>query len=97
MPLLAPYPYIVCYDLKEPTARYERLFTELKNSSRWSHYLTSTWIVFRNDALGELQAKLVPLIYTNDRLLIMPAKGPANGWLTKDAWDWINKYVPNEW
>ena len=34
---------------------------------------------------------------TNDRMLILPAKGPAAGWLPKDAYDWIDKYLPKEW
>lgn len=97
MPLQTPYPYIICYDLKELPIRYGPFFDELKRSDRWWHFLTSTWIVFRYEALVELAPKLRPLIFANDRLLIMPAKGPADGWLTKDAWDWINSQLPREW
>lgn len=97
MPLETPYPYIVSYDLNEPVEKYEPFFNELKNSTYWWHYLNSTWIVIRYDALAELGPKLRRLIFTNDRLLVMPAKGPADGWLPKDAWDWINVRVPREW
>lgn len=97
MPLQTPYAYIICYDLKQPTAQYERLFNELKRSPWWWHYLKSTWMVVRYDALVELQPKLVPLIFKGDFMLIMPAKGPAGGWLPKEAWTWIENKVPREW
>jgi len=97
MPLPTPYAYIVCYDLKQPPDKYAPLFAELKRSYRWWHYLTSTWIVLRNDTLVELRPKLVPLIFQGDYLLIMPAKGPADGWLPADSWTWIGANVPKEW
>src|SRR4051794_11053667 len=97
MPLENPYPYIVCYNLRQPIGSYQRFFAELKNSPRWWHYLDSTWIVLRHETLVELAPKLRPLIYTTDGLLIMPAKGPADGWLPKDAWTWISNNVPRLW
>jgi hypothetical protein len=97
MPLASPFPYIVCYDLKGPPLTYLRLTTELQASYAWWHYLHSTWIVLRYEALTELQPKLLPLILKEDRLLILPAKGPAAGWLPKDAWTWIQNSVPREW
>ena len=97
MLLPTPYAYIVSYDLKEPTDKYKPFFDELKRSHLWWHYLTSTWIVLRYEALAELGPKLRPLIFQNDRLLIMPAKGPAEGWLAADAWTWIRNNVPREW
>ncbi len=97
MPLKMPYAYIVTYDLKQPAVMYKPLFDELKQSYRWWHYLGSTWIVLRYDALAELGPKLRPLIFQSDRLLILPAKGPADGWLPRDAWTWIQENVPREW
>ena len=97
MPLPTPYAYLVSYQLTQPADKYELLFAELKRSHLWWHYLTSTWLVLRYEALAELGPKLRPLIFQPDRLLIMPAKGPADGWLTKEAWDWINRNVPTEW
>ena len=97
MPLAVPYAYIVCYDLKGGASVYQPLFDELKRSANWWHYLDSTWIVLRYETLVELGPTLRRLIFTNDRLLILPAKRPADGWLQKDAWDWINANVPREW
>ena len=97
MPLQTPYAYVVSYDLNQPLDRYTPLFDELKRSYKWWHYLTATWIVLRYDALAELGPKLTPLIFQTDRLLIMQAKGPADGWLAPDAWKWIQDNVPRAW
>lgn len=98
LPLLPnPYAYIVCHDLKSAADRYIPFFDELKRSHRWWHYMSGTWIVLRYETLVALQAVLVPLIFRNDWLLIIPAKGPATGWLPRSAWEWINNHVPNEW
>jgi len=97
MPMLLPYAYIVSYDLNQPLDKYGPFFEELKRSHKWCHYLTTMWIVLRHDALVELAIKLKPLLFQTDRLLIMQAKGPADGWLPPDAWKWIQENVPKEW
>jgi hypothetical protein len=97
MPLTSPFPYVVCYDMKQMPEHYQKFYEELKRSYRWWHYLDSTWIVLRYDTLVEFSSKIRPLIYQTDRLLIMPAKGPADGWLPEDAWKWINAHVPTLW
>lgn len=97
MPLPYPYAYIVTYELTQPIDKYQPFFKELMASAQWFRYMTNTWIVLRNEALGELPPKLLPLIFKSDRLLIMPAKGPAVGWLPQEAWDWLNANIPKEW
>lgn len=97
MPLLTPCAYIVSYDLTQPIAKYEPFFNELRRSAKWCRYIQNTWIILSVDPLAELGPKLRSLIFTPDRLLIMPAKGPADGWLPKDAWDWISLNIPREW
>jgi hypothetical protein len=97
MPLATPYAYLVSFKLTQPMDKYEPLFDELRRSYRWWNYLPSTWIVLRYDALAELAPKLRPLIFEPDRLLIMPAIGPADGWMEQDAWKWINDHLPKAW
>jgi hypothetical protein len=97
MPLATPSAYIVCLDLKTSNGNYTPLYAALQGSSKWFHHLTWTWIVVRYETLDELQKLLVPLIFYDDRLLILPARGPAGGWLPQEAWDWIRQNVPNAW
>jgi hypothetical protein len=95
--LPSPAAYMVSYDLKSEASQYAPLFDELKRSHAWWHYLESTWIVVRYDPMVDFANKIVPLIYQPDRLVIMPAKGPALGWLPTEAWNWIAANVPREW
>jgi hypothetical protein len=97
VPLPIPYAYVVCLDLKTPGGNYIPLYMALQGSFKWFHHVSATWIVLRYETLDELQRLLVPLIFADDRLLILPAKGPAGGWLPKEAWDWIRQNVPNAW
>jgi hypothetical protein len=102
--LLAPPPkyqwaYIVSYDLNAwgDGFNYMPFFTELQNSLNWWHYLTFTWIVVRNEVLVEFAPLLRSKMHSKDRLLILPAKGPADGWLPEEAYQWIRERVKNEW
>lgn len=97
MHTLFNHAYIVSLGLTEPSQRYEPLYAVLRQSPKWFNYMSGTWIVVRQETLVDFAAKIRPLIFTNDRLLVMPAKGPGDGWLPKDAWDWINNEVPREW
>ncbi len=97
MPLLLPFAYIVSYDLKGPEAAYGPLLDELRKSDRWWHFLQSTWIVLCRETLVELGIRLRLRIRPTDFLLILPAKGPADGLLPQEAWDWIRQFVPKEW
>jgi hypothetical protein len=95
--LSSPFAYIISYDLAQPAGSYTPFMEELRRSYKHCHYLTNTWIVLRYETLTDLRAKLIPLIFSTDKLLIMPAKGPADGWMPMDAWQWIRDNVPNEW
>lgn len=97
MPLHTPQAYVVTIDRKTLLANYKPLTDALQASYKWWHYLDNTWIILRYDSLIELQDVLVPLIFTNDRLLILPARGPAAGWMPQDAWTWIRENVPSLW
>ena len=96
MPLSEPFAYVVSFDASNPSA-LERMNLELKSSVRWCHHLPSTWIVLRYETLNELSAKLRGMIPKEGRLLVMPAMGPADGWLPNEVWDWVNKYLPRAW
>jgi hypothetical protein len=90
--------YLVSYDLNAFDAHnYMPFFEELQNSVDWWHFLSSTWIVIRRDLLADFARSLRAKMHSKDRLLILPAKGPADGWLTPDAWDWINGRLKDEW
>ncbi len=85
---------LITYDLKyKQTQNYSRLFDEIKTANKWWHYLPDVWIIITDYDATYWQNKLVPLTFQGDSLLIIEVKQHSNGWLTKDAWDWINENV----
>jgi hypothetical protein len=97
VPLQFPFAYLVAIDFNTPEADYTPLANEISRSYNWWRYLKNTWIVLRYESLLELQPLLTRLLGVNDRMLILPAHGPAAGWLPKEAYDWIQNNVPQDW
>ncbi len=85
--------YLITYDLKDSTLNaYIKLHDEIKKSSiSWWHYLESTWIIKADDDANSISSKLVPYLKQGDRLLVVEIVSTnKQGWLPKDAWDWLN-------
>lgn len=85
--------YLITYDLKNPNRNYDGLHNAIKGLGHWWHYLESTWIIKTNNNLVQIQNALLSQIDQNDRLLVIQVVNQKTGWLTKDAWDWINQNV----
>jgi hypothetical protein len=86
--------FAINYDLKAPGRDYNGLYEELKKSSKWWHYLESTWLVSTEESPTVIWNRLAKHIDKNDYLLIIEVKDNVQGWLPKDAWDWIHANVP---
>jgi hypothetical protein len=86
--------YIVTYDLKAPNRDYTGLFEAIKKSSKWWHYLQSTWIIQTSETPRQVWERLHPHVDKNDYLLIIEVRDNVEGWLPKEAWDWIHANVP---
>ena len=87
--------FLITYELRNTSVtNYSSLFDEIKKSYKWWHYLPSAWIILTNEDITSVRAKLIPLIYKNDNLLIIEIRKTSDGWLPADAWKWINENVP---
>lgn len=86
--------YSISYDLRKPGRDYSGLYQAIKKSPRWWHYLESTWIVQTTETPNQIWDRLSSHIDAGDFLLIIEVRNNAQGWLPKEAWDWINSYVP---
>lgn len=83
---------IVSYNLKGPSNSYVKFYEVLKSQPKWWHYLTDTWLIITSKTPDQLIQDLQPYYKDGDRVLIAkinPSPRP-NGWMPKDAWDWIN-------
>ena len=83
--------YVVSYDLRKPGRDYKGLSEALQSSPGWWHYLESTWLIVTSESAGELYNRLVPHLDKGDSILVIQAGSDRQGWLPKDAWNWIQQ------
>ena len=86
--------YAINYDLKTPGRNYNELYEEIKKSPRWWHFLESTWLIITDETPTQVWNRIGKHIDNNDYMLIIEVRDNVNGWLPKEAWDWIHNYVP---
>lgn len=85
--------YMVSYDLNKSGQDYKGLYEELKNSPVWWHYLDSTWLIKTNETVVQLWERIEPHIDSNDRCLVIPVSKPYSGWMTEEAWNWLDQNI----
>ena len=86
--------FSIIYDLTAPGRNYEPLYDAIRASGKWWHYLDSTWIVVTNESALQIWNRLANHIDKNDYLLIIEVRDNVQGWLPKEAWEWIHANVP---
>ena len=87
--------FLISYDLNVPGRDYDDFYEEIKSSWKWWHYLESSWIVITDESPQQIWDRVGKHIDNNDYMLIIEVRDNVQGWLPKDAWDWIHKYVPS--
>ena len=81
---------LITYDLNKQGQNYKALYEAIKALGAWWHYLDSTWMVQTYDTVQSASDKLLKHIDKNDFLLVVDVTGDTmQGWLPKEAWDWI--------
>ena len=88
--------YAICYDLKTPGQDYGKLREAIKKiaGNGWWHYLDSTWLVSTSMSAQQISDTLRATMDQNDGLLVIRVTSEYNGWLPKEAWEWLHKYSP---
>jgi hypothetical protein len=82
---------LITHDLKNRLKDYSPFFNTLKSScSEWWHYFDATWIVVTHHTPDQFARLLFPYIEEPDRLLVVKLHKEYQGWMTQDAWDWLN-------
>jgi hypothetical protein len=79
---------IVSYDLKGGKD-YTPLYEAIKAQGAWWHYLTATWILSTTKTADQVYNGICGQILANDRLFVGTLAPGYEGWLAKDAWDWL--------
>lgn len=83
--------YIISYRLQSKKD-YTGLYEQLEALPDWWHYLESTWLVATEQNANQLYNLMRPhLDQEKDDILIIQAGTDMQGWLPKDAWEWIHR------
>lgn len=88
--------YLVTYDLNKPGKDYTGLYQAIKDASdgNWWHYLDSTWLIrTQSSSANAVFQKIQPHLDSNDRCLVIEVTRNYQGWLDKDAWDYIKNHL----
>ena len=86
--------YLIIYELNNKSKNYSGLYDAIKNSgSEWWHYLETAWIVESSRTSDQISTQLSSYIDKGqDFLLVIKIDASQKqGWLPKEAWDWLNK------
>jgi hypothetical protein len=82
---------IVTYALNSKDKDYTPLFDAIKkNGGYWWHFMDSTWVVSTPYSADQFAKFLYPHILATDYLLVARLQREHQGWLPKEAWDWLN-------
>jgi hypothetical protein len=82
---------LITHALNNPNKDYAPFFGAIKNNCNyWWHFFDTTWIVSTNLGANEYANLLYPHMETADRLLVVKITLEHQGWLPKEAWEWLN-------
>jgi len=82
---------LVTYEFKTAGKDYSAFFETLKNTpQKWWHYLENVWIVETDLSADAFAKKLYPHFSQDDRVLVTRITSDQQGWLQKEAWEWLN-------
>jgi hypothetical protein len=83
---------LIAYALRNRFKDYSPFFQAIKaNSIQWWHFIDSIFIVYTNHSADEYAHFLYPHIENTDSLLVTRLQHEEQGWLPKEAWDWLNE------
>ena len=85
--------YAICYDLNRPGQSYKDLHAAITKLGHWWHQLDSTWLVLTSNSADEIYRQLRPHMDNNDRLLVIKVTSEYQGWLPKEAGEWIRNAI----
>lgn len=85
--------YAISYDLNRPGQSYDALYQEIRSFGSTWHRLDSTWLVSTTLSANQMSERMKKHTDGNDRFLIIKVVNDYQGWLAKDAWDWLHTHI----
>lgn len=91
--MMSRYAYALMFDTDD-NLNYNEIhnkITTIPNLLSWFHYLQSSYIFISELDSNELTQHLIKIIPNKRFLLFRIDLSSRNGWMPKEAWEWIEK------
>ncbi len=88
--------YLFVYD-RDSVSDFVALHNGIKNDTNigtWWHYLNSAYILMSNSSADQLSDSIRTYFPSGTYLVIKITRSNYQGYLSKEAWDWIRENVP---
>lgn len=82
---------LVTFSLRNRNKDYSQFFVSLRgNAYQWWHFIEQTCVVVTRHNVSSYAQQLIPHLEDTDSLFIVKIKPyEFQGWLPKEAWDWL--------
>ncbi len=84
-------PFIISFELNDPSYNYQPLYKALQTYSSWAYITKSAWMVSTSRSAAQIRSHLKPYISENDTLFVIEVQ--PHSWaatnLNQDALAWL--------
>jgi len=85
----------ISYDLNRAGQNYTDLYDTIKTAPGYISAMDSFWFINTTESVKTWSDRLLKVIDKNDDLFIVDITGQSRqGWMSKDAWEWLKKHDP---
>ena len=90
---MSKYAYALMFDIDDNLdySEVHKQVTTIPSLLSWFHYLQSSYILISESDSNELTQYLIKIIPNKRFLLFRIDLSSRNGWMPKEAWEWIEK------
>jgi hypothetical protein len=84
---------LVTFSLRNPNKDYSQFLVALRgNAQQWWHFIEQSCVVTTHHDVDSLSKALLPHMEKTDSLLVVEiTPHQFQGWLPKEAWDWLTQ------
>ena len=83
--------YLVAVQLRRPNADYGPVIGMIKNVGiAWMYYIPHVVLIQSHETAAAINLKILKFITKEDYILVIQVTKQYQGWLPKEAWDWLN-------
>ena len=84
--------YLVAFTLNRPNADPAQVLQGIKSIAKgWMQYIPNVILIRSEESADAIAKRIYKLITNEDYLVVIKVTQEYQGWMPKDAWNWLNK------